>query len=502
MTSTVKRIVIAGGGSIGWIAAAALGRALRHLSPDIVVLDAGAEDGAPPARWTLPSQRGAHSLTGIGEADFLRNTDATYRLGSEYLDWQGSGSRYLHAHAEIGAPIEQTPFYKYLVARAIAGKPESPESYSVGAAAARLGRFARPMGASDELTSGFTYGFHLDERAYVSYLRAHAEKSGVRRIAGQIGRLNRLESGDIDALVLEDGTQVAGDLFIDCTGRAGALITQLDTAPRIDWSRWLPCDRMICGLAAPLADPPALTRITASDAGWTFQAPLASASFVGHVYASAFLDDAAAAEGLQRTTGASRDVTVTRATAGRHARFWVRNCVAFGTAAAELEPLAGAELHFAQLGLATLLELFPLDARSAVEADEYNRLMGEQADALRDFTCAHYVASRRPGAFWDAARASAPPASLAAKLEMFAASGRIDIRDHETFEETDWAWLLLGSGLVPAALEWQIVRGLAVARPEQFAQLRGMVEKLVSTMPRHVDFLQRAKAAQPRPGAR
>jgi tryptophan halogenase len=359
------------------------------------------------------------------------------------------------------------------------------------------------MGAGGELTASFTYGFHLDERAYVGFLRAHAEKSAagrpLSRTAGRVADLRLHEDGSIAALLLEDGTELAADLFIDCTGHAAALIARLDMEARVDWSSWLPCDRMICGFAAALADPPAVTRITAGDAGWTFQAPLANATFVGHVYASAYLDEDAAAASVARIAGPLREgPRATPMTPGRRNRFWVRNCVALGAAAMQLEPLAGAELHFAQLGLATLIELFPIDARSSIESAEYNRLVGEHADALRDFTIAHYAVSRRPGAFWDAVRAVPPPASLTAKLDLYGAGGRIDIRDHETFEENDWAWLLLGSGYKVDALEWQIARAIAPLRDEQAAQLRGHVERLVSSMPRHLDFLQRVKTAQPR----
>jgi tryptophan halogenase len=494
----IKKVVVAGGGSIAWIAAAALRRTLKNTGIDVTVVDTP-EAGAPLARWTLPSQRGAHAQIGLNEADFLRQADATYRLASEYLGWQGDGSRYVHVHGEIGSPIEVTPFYKLLLAQALRGKVEKPEAYSVAALAARLGRFARPMGSGNAVTANFTYGYHLDERTYIAILRAQAEGTGVQTVAGNITGVKLREDGDIESLVLDSGQTMAGDLFLDCTGTAGSLISQLDAQPRIDWRRWAPCDRKLSVFTSASSAPPALTGIMAGDAGWMFKAPLARANFVGHVYSSAHLDDEAALNALQRVAGPLGAVPeLMRLNPGRRDRSWVRNCVALGGAAMEIESLAGAELHQAQLGLATLLELFPLDRRGGGEAAEFNRIVGEYADSLRDFTHAHYLLSRRPGAFWEASRAVEPPATLAVKLDLYSAGGRIDIRDHEIFEETDWVWLLMGAGLLPRALEWQIARAISVVGPSQVTELRDHIARLAGSMPRHVDFLERVITTPPR----
>lgn len=494
MTTSIRNVVIAGGGSIAWIAATALRRTLKSSGIEVTVVDSP-EAGAPAARWVLPSQRGAHAQIALNEADFLRQADATYRLASEIRGWQTPTGGFLIAHGDIGSPIDVTPFYKYLLSLAMRGNAENPEMYSVVAGAARMGRFARPMGKGNDLSASFTYGYHLDERAYVATLRAQAEKHGVRVVRGRVASVTRSEDGDLSSLTLDDGQSVSGDLFVDCTGTAAELISRLDDAPRIDWSRWLTCDRRLTAFMPPLAEPPALTRILASDAGWLFQVPLSSASFVGHVYSSAHLDDDAALQALQRIAGPlGTPPDITRFAAGRREKFWVRNCVALGAAAVQIEPLAGADLHFAQLGLATLLELYPLDRRGGGESTEFNRVVGEYADSMRDFTIAHYRLNRRPGAFWEAARAAVPPDTLAAKLDLYAASGRIDLRDQEIFEESDWVWLLMGSGLTPRALEWQIARAVSVLKPQQVAELRNHVGRLVTSMPRHIDFLQRVKS--------
>lgn len=493
MTDTVSQVVIVGGGSSAWLAAAGLRRAFAKRGLDVTVVDTGIAAHAPLVHWSLPSQRAMHALLGVQEADLLRRTDATFKLGIEHIGWQGADNRFLHAHGDIGTELAGTPFYKYLLLQSLAGKVESPESYSVAALAARHGRFARPMGGDQELTSSFTYGFHLDEVAYAALLRDHALRLGVRRLAGPLQGVEQFEGGAIRALRLEGDQTVGGELFVDCSGSEALLMNRLSPA-REDWSPWLPADRLMITRAPAMSDPPALTRTFASDGGWMWHVPQARASFVGYVYSSQFMrDDAAFAELSGVAPGLQASPRITRFSSGRRRSFWEHNCVALGQAAMQLEPLAGAELHFAQLGLGTLIELFPLRAPSAIEGAEYNRVMTEQADALRDFTVAHYrVGSPRSGAFWAAARAVAAPDRLAHRLDLFAASGRLNMRDFETFEEVDWAWLLLGARVVPQTLELQIRSQLEKIDPQRIAALRLHVERLAASMPRHGEHLLRS----------
>jgi tryptophan halogenase len=487
----LSSVVVVGGGPVAWLAACVLRRAFMHRNLDVLVV-AGADVEAPSGRWTLPSQRGLHTLIGINEADFLRSTGASFKLAVEHCGWQGTGSRFVHAHGEIGTGVNALPFYKYLLAQRIKGQAAHPEDYSVGAAAARAGKFARPLSDGNALAQNFTYGFHLGESAYLSYVRAHAAKLGVRSVSGKPVEVALHESGDIAAVILEDGARMTGDFFIDCSGNQARLIDRLPSPGTDDWSSWLICDRMLSGLAAGEANPAALTRTEATDAGWTWSAPLAGGRIAGYTYSSAFRDDATALRELSAAIGEEiAQPTLRKLRSGRRRAFWVRNCVALGETAVQLEPLAGADLHFGQLGIVTFVELFPLGRACAVEAIEYNRLMGEHADALRDFTLAHYRLATRSGEFWNTVRASAPPERLAHKLDLFAASGRINLLDQESFEEVDWAWLLLGGGVTPAALELQTLTLIDKVTDAQVAPMRGAVQQLVASMPRHIDYLSR-----------
>ena len=500
--SAIRSVVVAGSGPVAWISAAGLLRAFAQRKLDVCVVNTGGSRGQGIGRWTLPSQRGMHALLGIAEPHFVQHTGATYKLASEHLGWQGEGSRYLHAHGTIGTEIGGTPFYKFLQSESLAGRSSIPEAFSVAGAAARLGRFARPMGEANALTASFTYGFHLEEQAYVQYLRAHALRLGVREAPASFAEVLRQENGDIQGLRLTDGTTVSADYFIDCSGPEARLIEQATTSDREDWSAWLPCDRMWSALSPAEAQPAPVTQTVAAADGWFWRAPLAQATMVGHVFSSRFTDEAGALAALQAIAPALRSEPVlTKFPAGRRRKFWHRNCVALGDAAVELEPLAGAGLHIAQIGLGTLIELFPLTRDSSIEADEYNRLMAEQADALRDFTLAHYLAGpARPGAFWAASRATAAPARLAERLDLYSASGRINLLDHESFEETDWAWLLVGSGCRPQAIELQIRLRLEKLSSQEVNALRTYVQQVANSMPRHIDFVRHQASSAARSG--
>jgi tryptophan halogenase len=500
MSELIRSVVIVGGGSAAWIAAAGLARAFRARPLDVRVVEAATTGSTSVGWWTLPSQRGIHGLLGISEPHFLQRTGATFRLGTEHHGWQGDGSAFLHAHGDIGIDLDGTPFYKYLIREARAGRAANPHAFSLAGSAARLGRFARPMGS--DLTASFTYGFHVAELRYANYLRDHAQRVGVQVAAAPLADVTLTGDGRIESLHLADGSRETADLFIDCTGSEAKLISRVSADGREDWSAWLPCDRMIMAASAASESVAPVTRTQAAKAGWLWQAPLSGSVMAGHVYSGAFLDDSAARAALEQfQPGLSGEPVISRLRAGRRRHSWVGNCVALGSAAMELEPLAGAELHFAQLGLATLVELFPLRRTSTIEAREFNRLIAEHADALRDFTLAHYRAgAARPGEFWTAVRSVAAPATLADRLDLFAASGRLVMRDHETFEETDWAWLLIGSGCIPASLEIQVRDRLDRVPPGDIEAIRTRVQQLAGSMPTHDEFLRHQVASAARAG--
>lgn len=502
MSGEIREVIVAGTGPLPWIVAAGLSRAFRHRQMEVTVVDSGASRDARIGRWTLPSQRGMHSLLGIPEAQLVQKTGATFKLATEHLGWQGEGARFLHAHGDIGTDLGGLPFYKHMQSEALAGRPERAESFALAGMAATLGKFARPMGEGRVLTATFTYGFHLEDLAYTDFLRAHALRLGVREAQARLADVVLGQQG-IEALQLDGGSKISADYYVDCSGPEARLLGRLASSGREDWSSWLPCDRMWSALAPAIADAAAVTRTIATEAGWAWRAPLAKASMVGQVFSTRFQEEAAALAALrQLEPSLHSEPVLTRFAAGRRHKFWERNCVALGASAVEIEPLVGADPHLAQIGLATFIELFPRHRSSAVEADEYNRVMAEYADSLRDFTLAHYRAgAARRGTFWQAMREVPLPARLADRLDLYAASGRINMLDFEAVEETDWAWLLMGCGLRPHSLEQHVRLHLARTSAQEVAALRLHVQQLATSMPRHMDFVRRMAAPVGRPGA-
>jgi tryptophan halogenase len=489
MTTSIRNVVVVGGDASAWLAAAAVKKAFMHRAVNVLVVEPEQLDTALPGWWTLPSLRGLHSMIGIRESDFLRRTGATFRLGTEHLHWQGNGSRYLHAHGDIGTSLSGTQFYKYLLMQALAGRPEKIADYSLAATAAQMGRFARPM-STNALTSSFTYGFHIDASKYIELLREHAIKLGVSSVRGDVTEIERRENGQISCVISQQGERIPGDLFLDCSGRRGVLMNRVSDEPREDWSAWLINDRILSATAPAANDPPALTRTIAGTAGWSWQIPLAGSSVVGHAYCSAFARDHEIAEHLRPATAGNAPSLVSLSQ-GRRRSNWVSNCIAIGDAAVELEPLAGTALHVAELGIAMLIELFPLEPASPLEAIEYNRIIGEHADALRDFAIAHYRAGEaRADEYWLATRAQTPPERFANRMDLYRAGGRLQMLDNESFEETDWAWLLLGANCLPEALELHVRAHLSGATPQAFESLRSSIQRLAASMPKHIDYLR------------
>lgn len=493
MNAAVQSVAIVGGGTTAWLCAAALKRAFHHRGLDVLVLNSGRCSDDPIGRWTLPSLRSIHSLLGMKEGELVRRTGATFRLGSEHGGWQGEASRFVHVHGEMGIEINGTSFDRYLALRALAGRPESIEDYSLAAVAARTGKFARPMTGQNPLTSSFTYGLHLDDSAYCEYLREHAKRLGVRYIDAQLHDVI-VHDGRVAALVLPNGERIAADYFLDCSGHRALLMNRVDGTDWQDWSAWLRNDRMVTARAFALDDPPAATRTDATDAGWLWRIPLAESSVAGYVYASEFCSDNEAVRQLRQYAPCISPPITCNLRQGRRTRPWTRNCIAIGASAIQLEPLVGADLHITQLGIATLIELFPLDTSSAIEAVEYNRLIGEHADALRDFTIAHYRAGTgRAGDYWSATRAEPLPISLADKLDLYRANGHIVLRDHETFAAVDWSWLLLGSLCLPDALGLHARANLEDATVEHLTALRATIQRLASSMPPHIDYVRQQR---------
>ena len=448
----ITSVVIVGGGTAGWMTAAALSRFLDNGYTRITLIESDEIGTVGVGEATIPTIASFNRMLEIDEDDFIRRTKGTFKLGIEFVDWNRIGQRYFHPFGNYGVTLNGVDFHQIHArfGKEAGGAPLY--AYSLPSIAAQHGRFSRTANPQSPLGT-LDYAYHFDAGLYARYLRTYAEERGVVRIEGKIGTVGQnAETGYVETVTLADGRQLSGDLFIDCSGFRGLLIEDTLKAGYEDWSAWLPCDRAVAVPSTNGGDPQPFTRATARPAGWQWRIPLQHRTGNGHVYASKFIekDDATA---LLLANLAGEQLAEPRHLsfqAGRRKRAWDKNVVAIGLSSGFLEPLESTSIHLIQTGIAKLLALFPDTRFAEIERDEYNRLVKAAYDSVRDFIILHYHATCRDDSpFWDHVRTMAVPDSLSRKLELFRAKGRVFRYDDELFTVTSWVAVMLGQGILP-----------------------------------------------------
>lgn len=493
----IRRIVIVGGGTAGWMAATALAKFVGGGGRRIVLVESEAIGTVGVGEGTIPPFLEFNHQLGLDEAEYLRATHGTYKLGIEFVGWTEEGERYFHQFGEIGRPLNGLSFHQaWLKYR---GRPSvGPlDAYSMSAVAAANHRFAHSSKDPADPLSQLAYAFHFDAAAYGQYLRGHAEKLGAERIEGKIIEVEEDgETGFITALRLDDDRRVRGDLFIDCSGFRSLLLGEKLGVKFEDWSRWLPCDRALA-IPSERKDPLLpFTRSTAHPAGWQWRIPLQHRIGNGHVYCSAHMSDDEAGRILLDTldTKPIADPRLLKFTAGRRSKAWEKNVVAIGLSAGFLEPLESTSIHLIQHAVQKLLSLFPGRGVSPVERDEFNRAMVDSYEPVRDFIILHYHATRRTGPFWDHVRTMDVPDTLQHKLALFREHGRVFRYNNELFDVPSWVAVMLGQGIVPAAAD---PLADAMAEPEVLravADLRRGYQQTAVKLPLASDYIERMLA--------
>jgi tryptophan halogenase len=491
----IRKLVVVGGGTAGWMAAAGIARIVGEIADLTVELVESDEIGTVGVgEATIPQIVLFNNLLGIDEADFVRATNATYKLGIEFRDWTRIGHRYVHPFGFYGLDMKGVDFHHHWLKAKSLGDRTPLDSYSLSAVAGLQGRFEHPRSNQpNSPRSRIAYAFQFDASLYARYLRRIAEAAGVVRTEGRIvDVVQNGESGFVEAVVLQSGARVEGDLFIDCSGFRGLLIEQTLKAGFEDWSKWLPCDRAMAVPCESSGDSQPLTRSTARTAGWQWRIPLQHRTGNGYVYSSAHLSDDEAAASLLASLDAPAlaDPRPLRFLAGHRRKAWVKNVVALGLAGGFLEPLESTSIHLVQSGIARLITLFPTRRFDAVEIERFNRLTEQEYVDIRDFLVLHYSATERDDSeFWNYCRAIEPPEGLASKLAMFAGNGRIFREHNELFTETSWLSVMVGQGIEaggyhPAA---DVLSDDETLR--RLAHIREVVANAAARMPAQHEFL-------------
>ena len=489
----VKRVVIVGGGTAGWMTAAGLASMLGPTGLDITLVESEAIGIVGVGEATLPHIRRFNETIGVDEAEFMAATSATFKLGIEFVDWGRKGDSYIHPFGDFGLPNDGVAFHQYWRKFAMEEGVGGLDNFSLPVVASRLGRFQPPSEDPRSVLSTFRYAYQFDALQYAPFMRRHAEARGVSRVEGRVVSVEQdAEGGDIDAIVLKDGRRIAGDLFIDCTGFFGLLIEQTFQTGYDSWTEWLPCDRAV---AVPCAsDGPLLpyTRATADTAGWRWRIPLQHRTGNGHVYSSGFIDDDAAHAALLANLGGEplTDPRILRFVTGKRRKLWHCNCVAIGLSGGFLEPLESTSIYLIQEGITQLLELFPTHAGYVVERDEYNHRMDLEFERIRDFLILHYHATERDDSeFWNHMRTMNVPDSLKEKIELFTAHGHVARYDHGLFLVPSWIAVMIGQRMLPKSYDWRVDRmGDAEVR-RHLQGLKAHMQKAAASMPDHSGYI-------------
>ena len=490
----LSKIVIVGGGTSGWLAAAMLCHHLKRARCEIQLIESEELGTIGIGESTVPPFVGLIKRLGINEPEFMQATEATYKLGIQFVDWHQRADTYFHPFGVIGKPIEQQDFYQcWLKARAL-GDTSTLHEFSPCSVMAEHNRFFHPELARNTPIGGANYAYHVDASLVAGYLRHYAETRGLSRIQGKVADIAQHPNGFVHSVILEDGRTVNGDFFIDCTGLKSLLIGKMLGVEHIDWSEWLPCDRAVAVKTAHTDAIKPYTRALAQTAGWIWQIPLQHRIGQGYVYASAFCDDNTARSTLLRKAGAIlEEPRFIPFRTGHRRELWKHNCLALGLAAGFVEPLESTAIHLISRGMDFFLRYFPDKECSTALVNEYNRRMTADFEEIRDFIVLHYCAtSRDDSPFWQWCKNMTLPDSLCQRIELFKAQGTLRDGVDELFRATSWQSVFEGMGIHPGKYSPRIEALDYVHIQSALRTAKAAIHGMVAQLPTHEQSLPRA----------
>lgn len=491
-SNALRQLVIVGGGSAGWMTAAALSNVLGTACR-ISLVESEQIGTVGVGEATIPTIRLMNQTMGVDEQAFLRDTQATFKLGIDFVDWGRLGHRYFHPFGFFGYPFDALPVYQHWLQHRQAHGTGPLEDYALAWQAARLGRFCLPSDDPAHLSSSFNYAYHFDASLYARHLRQLSEGRGVQRHEGRIVQVHRhSETGFVTGVQLENGTVVAGDFFIDCSGFDALLLGKTLGVGFESWAQWLPCDRAVAMPCALTGPPLPYTRSTALAAGWQWTIPLRHRVGNGYVFSSAFTSQDQAEAALQANLPgqALGDPRLLKFTPGRREKAWSFNVLALGLASGFLEPLESTSLHLVHSGVSAFLNLFPDRQGHEALRDEYNRRFALEMERIRDFLILHYkLNTREDSEMWRYCAHMQVPELLAQRMALFKQGGHLHVDNHDLFGEESWLAVHLGQENFPhghhALLDLRPTDGRV-----RLARLRDALSQTAQAMPSHETFLQ------------
>ncbi len=496
MSDKISKIIIVGGGTAGWMAAATLSHMLSGLDYDITLIESEQIGTVGVGEATIPPILLFNEMLGIDENEFIKETQATFKLGIEFVNWKKLDHSYIHPFGDFGIDFDVRPFHQHWLSQRAKGMGRDLFDYSLMVQACHNERFMRPLRDQPKSAlAGINYAFQFDAGLYAKFLRKYSERLGIKRIEGKIDSVKQhSETGFIQSVTTDDSRVFDGDLFIDCSGFRGLLIEQTLETGYDDWSKWLPCDRAVAIPCEKIAEPIPYTRATAHEAGWQWRIPLQHRTGNGHVYCSSYMDSDKATDILLANIDGKpiAEPNHLRFVTGRRKKAWNKNVIALGLAAGFMEPLESTSIHLVQTGLARIMSHFPHEDISQADIDSFNERTEKEYERVRDFLVLHYNATERDDSeFWRYCQNIERPESLERRINQFAEHGRILSESNDLFGTASWLAVMYGQGITPKSYDPIVDKADPQKVNGVMEQIYQAINNGAKSMPTHMEFIDK-----------